>query len=106
MLIFGDFEQFSSLISGFPKPEGASSNPVKRWLDTLEVRDPRTAHRLCKWIPSQCPFERNVQLWRWQFHIPALCKLNPFYEQLVGLRWRALSYLADQCGEDVTPYCR
>ena len=24
-------------------------------------------------------------------------------EQLVGLRFRALSYLADDCGEDVTP---
>jgi Mo-dependent nitrogenase C-terminus len=23
---------------------------------------------------------------------------------MVGLRFRALSYLADDCGEDVTPY--
>jgi hypothetical protein len=36
-------------------------------------------------------------------HIPAMCKLNPLYDQLVGLRFRALSYLADECGEDVTP---
>jgi hypothetical protein len=33
-----------------------------------------------------------------------LCKLNPLYEQLVGLRFRALSYLADDCGEDVSQY--
>ena len=25
--------------------------------------------------------------------------------QTVGLRFRALSYLADECGEDVSPYC-
>ncbi len=36
--------------------------------------------------------------------IPPLCKLNPLYEQVVGLRFRALCYLADECGEDVTPY--
>ncbi|WP_333254065.1 MULTISPECIES: Mo-dependent nitrogenase C-terminal domain-containing protein [unclassified Microcoleus] len=27
------------------------------------------------------------------------------YEELVGLRFRLLSFLADVCGEDVTPYC-
>ena len=30
--------------------------------------------------------------------------LNPLYEQLVGLRFRALSYLADDCDEDVSEY--
>jgi hypothetical protein len=39
------------------------------------------------------------------FHIPPLCKLNPLYEEVVSLRFRALCYLADECGEDVTPYC-
>ncbi|WP_333281761.1 MULTISPECIES: Mo-dependent nitrogenase C-terminal domain-containing protein [unclassified Microcoleus] len=39
------------------------------------------------------------------FHIPPMCKLNPLYEELVGLRFRSLSFLADVCGEDVTPYC-
>ncbi|MFM7527545.1 MAG: Mo-dependent nitrogenase C-terminal domain-containing protein [Nodosilinea sp.] len=36
-------------------------------------------------------------------HIPPMCKINPLYEQLVGLRFQALSYLANECGEDVTP---
>jgi hypothetical protein len=32
-------------------------------------------------------------------------KLNPLYDQLIDLRFRSLSYLADECGVDVTPYC-
>ncbi|MGC8711933.1 MAG: Mo-dependent nitrogenase C-terminal domain-containing protein [Leptodesmis sp.] len=31
--------------------------------------------------------------------------LNPFYEQLVELRFKSLMYLAEQCGEDITFYC-
>ncbi|MBD1911869.1 MULTISPECIES: Mo-dependent nitrogenase C-terminal domain-containing protein [unclassified Leptolyngbya] len=80
--------------------------PVQQWLDELEIHDPRLARFLCKLIPPQCPFERDVVLFgRKLVHIPPMCKLNPLYEQLVGLRFRALSYLADDCGEDVTPYC-
>lgn len=80
-------------------------HPVKDWLDGLEVHDPRVAKFLCKMIPPQCPFERDVVLFgRKIVHIPAMCKINPLYDQLVGLRFRALSYLADDCGEDVTPY--
>jgi tellurite resistance protein len=81
-------------------------NPVQDWLDRLEVSDPRLARFLCKLIPSQCPFERDVTLFgRKVVHIPPMCKLNPLYDQLVGLRFRALSYLADDCREDVTKYC-
>jgi len=80
--------------------------PVQHWLDDLEIHDPRLARFLCKMIPPQCPFERDVVLFgRKIVHIPPMCKLNPLYEQLVGLRFRALSYLADDCGEDITPYC-
>jgi tellurite resistance protein len=80
--------------------------PVRSWLDGFQVHDPKVAHFLCKLIPAQCPFERDVKLFGHKIvHIPPMCKLNPLYEQLVGLRFRALSYLADECGEDVTPYC-
>lgn len=79
--------------------------PVREWLDKLEIHDPRVARFLCKMIPSQCPFERDVKLFgRKIVHIPPMCKINPLYEQLVGLRFRALSYLADDCGEDISPY--
>jgi tellurite resistance protein len=80
--------------------------PVRHWLDDLEMHDPRVARFLCKLIPPQCPFERDVKLFgRKVVHIPPLCKLNPLYEQLVFLRFRALSYLADDCKEDVSKYC-
>lgn len=80
--------------------------PVQEWLDRLDVQDPRLARFLCKMIPPQCPFERDVKLFGHKVvHIPPMCKLNPLYDQLVGLRFRALSYLADDCQEDVSKYC-
>lgn len=79
--------------------------PVRSWLDHTEIHDSKVARFLCKMIPPQCPFERDIKLFGHKVvHIPPLCKLNPLYEQLVGIRFRALSYLADECGEDVTPY--
>ena len=84
---------------------GQILQPVKEWLDGMEVKDPRLARFVCKIIPNQCPFERDINLFgRTIAHIPPLCKLNPLYEQFVGLRFRSLSYLADECGEDVTEY--
>ncbi|OUL25796.1 nitrogenase [Nostoc sp. RF31YmG] len=80
--------------------------PLRQKVDRIQVRDRELAHRLCKLIPSQCPFERDVKLFgKTVFHIPPMCKLNPLYEEVVGLRFRALCYLADECGEDVSQYC-
>jgi hypothetical protein len=76
--------------------------PVKTWLDGIEIADRDTAHLLCKLIPAQCPFERDVViLGRKVAHIPPMCKINPIYEQLVGLRFRSLCYLVDVCGESI-----
>lgn len=84
----------------------APLSPLKNWLDQLEVKDAEFAHMLCQLIPSQCPFERDVAWFGTVlFHIPPLCKLNPCYEQLVFLRFRALCYLADECHEDISRYC-
>ncbi|WP_017653053.1 Mo-dependent nitrogenase C-terminal domain-containing protein [Fortiea contorta] len=81
-------------------------HPVREWLEGIEIHNRKLAHFLCKAIPAQCPFERDIQLFgRKLFHIPPMCKLNPLYEQVVSLRFRALCFLADQCGEDVTVYC-
>ncbi|NJL88573.1 MAG: nitrogenase [Coleofasciculaceae cyanobacterium SM2_1_6] len=78
-------------------------NPVREWLDGLDVQDPKIARFLCKLIPAQCPFERDINLFgRKVVHIPPMCKINPLYEQLVGLRFRALCYLSDECHEDIT----
>ncbi|MCC3423281.1 MAG: Mo-dependent nitrogenase [Microcoleus sp. PH2017_01_SCD_O_A] len=94
-------------LSGRPQPQQKNVlTPVKDWLDGWEVHDPRVARFVCKMIPPQCPFERDVVLFgRKIVHIPPMCKLNPLYEQLVGMRFRALCYLADDCKEDVSSYC-
>ncbi len=80
--------------------------PVRQWLDKIEVKEAGFAHFLCKQIPSQCPFERHVQFKGFTLlYIPPLCKLNPVYNEVVALRFRALCYLADVCGEDISTYC-
>ncbi|MEM8831927.1 MAG: Mo-dependent nitrogenase C-terminal domain-containing protein [Cyanobacteria bacterium P01_G01_bin.19] len=93
-----------------PPPAKAKSSvdvlyPIKDWLEGMEIKDPRLAKFVCKVIPPQCPFERDINLFGRKIgHIPPLCKLNPLYEQFTMLRFRSLSYLADECGEDVTKY--
>jgi Mo-dependent nitrogenase C-terminus len=79
---------------------------LKQRLDSLEIAHPQVAKLIAKIIPAQCPFERDIILFgRKVGHIPPLCKLNPLYDQFVGLRFRALCYLADCCGEDIQAYC-
>ncbi len=80
--------------------------PIQHWLESIEIRNFKTARLLCKLIPARCPFERKITLFnRTVLSIPPLCKLNPFYDQLVELRFKSLVYLADECGEDITLYC-
>ncbi|BAZ31132.1 Mo-dependent nitrogenase-like protein [Cylindrospermum sp. NIES-4074] len=83
---------------------GKILNPLRRLVDGITVKNSRFAHLICQVIPCCCPFERTIQLFGRTFHIPPLCKLNPLYNEFVGLRFRALSYLADDCGEDITKY--
>lgn len=79
--------------------------PVRQWLDAIEIHDPKLARFLSKAIPAQCPFERDIKLFgHLVAHIPPLCKLNPLYDQLTSLRFRALCYLVDQCGEDIQSF--
>ncbi|HBL62276.1 MAG TPA: nitrogenase [Cyanobacteria bacterium UBA8803] len=79
--------------------------PLRQWLDRIEIKNPKLARFLSRVIPSQCPFERDIKVFGYLVaHIPPLCKLNPLYDQLVGLRFRALCYLVDQCGEDIRSY--
>lgn len=79
---------------------------LRQWLESLKVENYRFARLVCTIIPASCPFEREIKLCdRTLVYIPPLCKLNPFYEQLVSLRFKSLTYLADVCHEDVTMYC-
>ena len=80
--------------------------PIQQWLDGIEINNRQLAQLIAKLIPAQCPFERDVVVFgRKIAHIPPLCKLNPFYDQFIGLRFRALCYLVDECGEDIQSYC-
>ncbi|MDF5713769.1 MAG: Mo-dependent nitrogenase C-terminal domain-containing protein [Rhizonema sp. NSF051] len=79
-------------------------HPLRRWVDEFPIKNERLAHLICQTIPCCCPFERTLKLLGRTFHIPPLCKLNPLYDNFVGLRFRALSHLADDCGADVTKY--
>ncbi len=85
-----------------PRPD--IFTPIRRWLDQIEIRSPRLAHLICRLIPCTCPFEHHFSLFGYGFHTPPLCEPNPFYTEFVSLRFRALSYLADVCGEDVAKY--
>jgi hypothetical protein len=79
---------------------------LRSWLDRLTINNQEQAEMLCRLIPAQCPFERDIKIFgKTIAHIPPLCKLNPFYEELVSLRFRALCYLADECDEDISGYC-
>lgn len=80
-------------------------NSLRRWLDGLDISHSIQAHLICQLIPAQCPFEREIRLGSLiRLNIPPLCKLNPLYEQVVGLRFRALCYLADEGSVDVCRY--
>ncbi|MCP6760332.1 MAG: Mo-dependent nitrogenase C-terminal domain-containing protein [Fischerella sp. CENA71] len=79
---------------------------VRHWLESIEIHEPTIARILCKIIPANCPFERKIKLFGITvFRIPPLCKINPVYQQIINLRYKSLSYLVDECGEDITPYC-
>jgi len=80
-------------------------NQMRQYLDAIEIHNPQLARFLCQIIPAQCPFERHINCLGYHLRIPPLCQLNPLYEQLMGLRFKCLSFLADKCGEDVTQYC-
>lgn len=80
--------------------------PLRRWLDNIEIENSAIAHRICKSIPSQCPFAREIKfLGQTILKIPPMCKINPLYNEVIALRFRAICYLADVCGEDVSAYC-
>jgi hypothetical protein len=96
----------STLSNQLPKRRLNLLQMLRASLDHIEIHDQKLARFISKVIPAQCPFERDVKLFgRQVLHIPPLCKLNPFYEQVVGLRFRALAFLVDECGEDIQAYC-
>ncbi len=67
---------------------------LQRIVDEIKITSPLMAGMLCKIIPGSCPFERTLRFFAYTIHVPSVCKLNPLYEQLVSLRFRASVYLA------------
>ncbi|MFM2062397.1 MAG: hypothetical protein RLZZ507_2067 [Cyanobacteriota bacterium] len=102
---------FPTLISQIEETHqtGNKSNllqPIRQWLDEIEINNRKLATFIAKLIPAQCPFERDIMFFGCKIvHIPPMCKLNPLYDEFVGLRFRALCYLVDECGEDIQSYC-
>ena len=80
--------------------------PLRKWLDNFEIKNSVIAHRICRLIPSQCPFAKEIKfLGQTILKVPPMCKINPLYNEVIALRFRAICYLADVCGEDVSAYC-
>lgn len=46
-------------------------------------------------IPATCPFAKTIKFAGFSVTIPPLCKLNPFYNQLMQLRLNASNHLAN-----------
>lgn len=78
--------------------------PIRRRLNHIEFHQVEFAHLICRLIPPSCPFARDIRFFGYLlFQIPPLCKLNPLYEELMTLRFRALNYLAE-ANEDISIY--
>ncbi len=79
---------------------------IKNKLESWEIKEKKVAQKIVIFIPSQCPFARDIY-WgdRKILTIPPLCKINPFYEDLMMLRFKALCFLSE-IGDDITPYCQ
>ncbi|NJP11480.1 MAG: nitrogenase [Leptolyngbyaceae cyanobacterium RU_5_1] len=100
--LVADNHSKSQHILSITKSQPDVLQPIRQWLDNLQICNPKVARFLYKAIPGQCPFERDITLFGYKLaHIPPLCKLNPLYDQLAGLRFRSLCYLVDQCGETI-----
>lgn len=79
---------------------------IRNQLEAFEIKHLRVAKLLCALIPARCPFERDIKVFDYTLmRIPPLCKLNPFYDQLVGLRYKSLVFLEEKCPEDIMRYC-
>jgi hypothetical protein len=45
-----------------PHPAFDPLQPLRQWLDGIKIRDDKFARLLCRLIPAQCPFERDITL--------------------------------------------
>lgn len=75
--------------------------PARKWISGMPINNVKRAELIARLVPQACPFEQTISIFGHTIvRIPPLCKLNPTYDQLVELRYRAINYLAE-AGEDV-----
>lgn len=68
---------------------------LRNYLNSLDVSNKAIAQVICFLIPSACPFARTLQILNRKIVIPPLCKLNPVYDELMKLRFKALGVIHD-----------
>ncbi|MEN9230259.1 MAG: Mo-dependent nitrogenase C-terminal domain-containing protein [Thermostichus sp. DG02_5_bins_236] len=96
---------------GLHNPVAWLVHRLRQWLDAIAITSPRQARWICRLIPASCPFERDIRLGPRTVHIPALCRINPLYEQLIALRLRAVAYQThapgqpEPCSSQEKPSC-
>lgn len=80
---------------------GVLIDRLRHWLDGIGPRSLPLARLLVRLIPARCPFERTVVIaGRTVLRIPPLCQINPLFDELMALRFRALCRLeAHQQGQ-------
>ena len=84
------------MLINYQRPMAIPYNFIKEKLESLEINRKETAEKIVKLIPSQCPFAKEIKVFdRMICKIPPLCKLNPFYDDLMVLRFRALCFLSE-----------
>ncbi|NEQ99812.1 MAG: hypothetical protein F6K30_24435 [Cyanothece sp. SIO2G6] len=102
----GDHSNDQVPTTGPPQQKRDFFAPLRHWFNQINPRSSRQAHLICRLIPPTCPFARTIKFFGYTIlDIPPLCKLNPLYEEFIALRFRALTYLADTCKEDISQYC-
>ncbi len=79
---------------------------LRHRLNSIEIKGFQQATWICRLIPTSCPFERDIHLGSHTLHIPALCRINPLYEQIIALRLRAALYLANSLVNSGTEPCQ
>ena len=69
-------------------------DPLKHWLNGLDLGDERISSFIAHLIPFPYPFGRNINLFaRKLVQIPPMSKINALFDQLVSLRFRCLGHL-------------
>ncbi|MEO0536294.1 MAG: Mo-dependent nitrogenase C-terminal domain-containing protein [Cyanobacteria bacterium P01_A01_bin.123] len=94
------FERNAMSFLHLPNPQSpptltiAPLAPLRQWINTIEVRNIHVAQWICRLIPNTCSAGYDLRLLgRTWLHIPALCKLTPFQDELFDLRFRAADFL-------------